>query len=126
VAGVFIALAYNLELFGGRFHNDFWFAAAWGAFPAATSFWVNALEFQVEGLLVTLACFGLSVAQRALSTPVRELRRRTQSVSGVQRLHDGRTIELSAERIAAPLDRALFATAIALMLLAAAVTLVRV
>jgi hypothetical protein len=87
---------------------------------------VNALEFQVEGLLVTLACFGLSVAQRALSTPVRELRRRTQSVSGVQRLHDGRTIELSAERIAAPLDRALFATAIALMLLAAAVTLVRV
>src|SRR3954452_1245546 len=35
-AGAFIAVAYNLELFGGRFHSDFWFAAAWGAFPALT------------------------------------------------------------------------------------------
>ena len=42
-AGVFLVLAYNLELFGGRFHTDFWFAAAWGAFPAATSYWANAL-----------------------------------------------------------------------------------
>ena len=33
LAGAFVVLAYNLELFGGRFHTDFWFAAAWGAFP---------------------------------------------------------------------------------------------
>src|SRR5437764_78596 len=31
--GAFIAPAYNLELFGGRFHNWFWLATAWGAFP---------------------------------------------------------------------------------------------
>src|SRR3954464_8863620 len=30
-AGAFIVLAYNLELFGGRFHSDTWFAVAWGA-----------------------------------------------------------------------------------------------
>ena len=41
VAGPLIVLAYNLELFGGRFHTDFWFAAAWGAFPALTGFWVD-------------------------------------------------------------------------------------
>ena len=42
VVGAFlIVLAYNLELFGGRFHTDFWFAVAWGAFPALTGFWVN-------------------------------------------------------------------------------------
>ena len=33
-SGAFIVVAYNLELFGGRFHTDFWFALAWGAFPA--------------------------------------------------------------------------------------------
>src|SRR5215469_13717149 len=33
VVGTFLALAYNLELFGGRFHTDIWFALAWGAFP---------------------------------------------------------------------------------------------
>ena len=43
VAGGFMVLAYNLELFGGRFHTDFWFAAAWGAFPALTGWWSNAL-----------------------------------------------------------------------------------
>ena len=43
VAGALLVLAYNLELAGGRFHTDFWFAAAWGAFPALTGFWVMAL-----------------------------------------------------------------------------------
>ena len=49
VAGALMVLAYNLELFGGRFHTDFWFAAAWGAFPALTGFWVNALGIDSLG-----------------------------------------------------------------------------
>ena len=43
LAGGFLVLAYNLELFNSRFHTDFWFAAAWGAFPALTGWWSNAL-----------------------------------------------------------------------------------
>ena len=31
--GAFLVPAYNLELLGGRFHSDLWFALAWGAFP---------------------------------------------------------------------------------------------
>jgi hypothetical protein len=126
VAGAFLVLAYNLELFGGRFHSDFWFAAAWGAFPAFTAYWVNSLSLDAAGLLVTAACFGLSAAQRALSTPVRELRRRTISVTGEQRLQDGSVVELSAAHLAAPLDRALRALALALVLLAAGMVVVRV
>ena len=34
VAGAFIVCAYNLELFGGAFHSDFWFAIAWGVVSA--------------------------------------------------------------------------------------------
>jgi hypothetical protein len=123
--GAFIVIAYNLELFGGRFHTDFWFAAAWGAFPAFTAFWANSLSLTVAGVLVAGACFGLSIAQRRLSTPVRLLRRRTVSMTGTQTLADGNVIELSADRIAAPLDGALRALAIALVLLAAAVVIVR-
>ena len=33
VVGAFLALAYNLELFGGRFHTDLWFAVALGLLP---------------------------------------------------------------------------------------------
>jgi hypothetical protein len=125
VAGAFIVAAYNLELFGGRFHTDFWFAAAWGAFPALTGYWINALELRIEGLLVTAACFALSVAQRRLSTPARELHRRTASVSGRQELTDGSVINLDAARLAGPLDGALGACALAVVLLAVGLVVAR-
>lgn len=124
-AGAFVALAYNLELAGGRFHSDAWFALAWGGFPALTSYWANALTLRAPGVLVIAGCIALSVAQRRLSTPVRELRRRTVSVTGEQRLADGRTVELTLTRLAAPLDDALAALSAAVLLLAAAALLVR-
>jgi hypothetical protein len=123
--GAFAVLAYNLELFDGRFHTDFWFAAAWGAFPAATGYWANALELEPAGVLVVIGCFGLSVAQRRLSTPVRELRRRTISVSGEQRLASGAVVELNPERLAAPLDGALRALSFAIVALAAGLVVLR-
>ncbi|HEY6771751.1 MAG TPA: hypothetical protein VI035_04800 [Solirubrobacterales bacterium] len=112
LAGGFIVVAYNLELFGGRFHTDFWLAASWGAFPALTSWWVNTLSFGsaktvVAGALVAVGCFGLTTVQRRLSTPVRRLRRKTVSVSGEQRLDDGTVIELTPAELAGPLDGAL-------------------
>jgi hypothetical protein len=130
LAGAFGVLAYNLELFDGRFHTDFWFAAAWGAFPALTGFWVMALGIHslaeaVAGAAVTAACFGLSVAQRRLSTPVRELRRRTASVSGVQILADGTERELTPARLAAPLDGALMVLSASVVLLAVAAVAIR-
>jgi hypothetical protein len=130
IAGVFLVLAYNLELFGGRFHNDFWFAAAWGAFPALTGWWSNALGIGDVGealaaAAATLGCFWLTIAQRRLSTPVRELRRRTESLQGTQRLDNGEVRELSVAALSAPLDGALRAVSVGLPLLAAALVAVR-
>jgi hypothetical protein len=125
VAGPVLAIAYNLELFGGRMHDDVWFALAWGGFPALTGYFVNALQVRPAGLLVAVACCLLSAAQRRLSTPVRELRRRTASVSGAQTLHDGTTLPLDAERIAAPLEGALRALWLALVILAIGLVAVR-
>jgi hypothetical protein len=123
--GSFLVVAYNLELFEGRFHSDRWFAAAWGAFPALTGYWVNALSLDLAGVLVAGACWALSVAQRRLSTPVRELRRRTAAVEGHQRMTDGRVFELSAATLAAPLDGALRALSLAVPLLAAGALAIR-
>ena len=125
-AGAFITLAYNLELCGGRFHSDAWFALAWGGFPAFTGYFVNALEVRPAGLLVAAACCLLSVAQRRLSTPARELRRRTAAVTGTQRLTSGETRELTAARLAAPLEGALRALCLALVILAVGLVAVRV
>jgi hypothetical protein len=125
VTGTFLALAYNLELFGGRFHTDAWFAVAWGGFPAFTGWFVETLHVRAEGLLVALACCLLSVAQRRLSTPARELRRRTESVTGVQTLRDGREIELDVARLTAPLEGTLSALWMAMVVLAVALVVAR-
>jgi hypothetical protein len=125
VAGGLIAPAYNLEILRGRFHNDFWFAFAWGAFPAFTGYFVQTLTVRPEGVAVAAACFMLSLAQRRLSTPVRELRRRTLEVSGEQRLADGTSVPLDRARLSAPLEGALSATWLALVLLAVGLLVAR-
>jgi hypothetical protein len=130
LAGGFIAPAYNLEWFGGRFHTDFWLAASWGGFSAFTGWWVNALgvhsvrEAIAAGAAV-LGCFFLTLVQRRLSTPVRQLRRRTVAVEGEQRLKDGTVLHLDRDDLAAPLDGALRGLSIAVPLLAVAVIALR-
>jgi hypothetical protein len=119
-AGAFLVLAYNLELAGGRFHTDTWFALAWGGFPAITGYFANALTVRPAGVLVAAACCLLSAAQRRLSTPARELRRRTVEVIGKQRLIGGGEIVLSKAHLARPLEGALSVMWLGLVLLAAA------
>jgi hypothetical protein len=125
VVGGLLVPAYNLELAGGKFHSDLWFALAWGGFPAFTGYFVNALEIRPAGLLVSAACVLVSVAQRRLSTPARALRRATAEVVGEQRMTDGRVVRLDEARLAAPLEGALSVLWVALVLLAAGLVAVR-
>jgi hypothetical protein len=125
VAGAVLVPAYNLELGAGRVHNDAWFALGWGAFPAFTCYFVQALSIRPEGVLVAAACYLLSVAQRRLSTPARELRRGTIAVEGEQRMKDGSVRALSAGSVSAPLEGALSALWLALVLLAAGLVATR-
>ncbi len=118
VLGAMLVLAYNLELAGGRVHTDLGFALAWGGFPAFTGYFAQTLAIRPEGLLVAAACSLLSVAQRRLSTPVRGLRRRTTAVTGEQRLADGTLIELDRARLTAPLEGALSAMWMGVVVLA--------
>lgn len=131
LAGGFIAPAYNLEWFGGRFHTDFWLAASWGGFAALTGWWVNSLGVHsvreaIAAAAAVLACFFLTTVQRRLSTPVRELRRRTISVEGVQRMSDGSVRQLERETLTKPLDGALLGLSIAVPLLAVAAVALRI
>lgn len=125
VVGGLAVPAYNLELAGGRFHTGWMFALAWGGLPAFTGYFAQDLTVRPAGLLVAVACCLLSLAQRRLSMPARELRRRTVAVSGEQRLLDGTEVPLDEARLAAPLDGALSALSMAMVVLAAGLVLVR-
>jgi hypothetical protein len=125
-AGTFIAVAYNLELFGGRLHGDPWFSLAWGAFPVLATYFAAAETIRVEAVLGAAFAALLSHAQRRLSTPVRLIRRRTREVTGAIELIDGSTIPIPPETLTAESERALRALSVATVCIALALVLLRV
>jgi len=125
-SGAFFVLAYNLELFGGRFHSDVWFALAWGAFPLLTAYWVAAERLEPEAAAGALAAFALSLAQRSLSSRVRAIRRRALDITGVITYADGTSEEIDRPWALAADERALMLLAAAMIALSAAALLARV
>jgi len=125
VVGPVLVLAYDLELLGGRLHTDVGFALAWGAFPVLTAYVAQADRVRVEAVLAAAAAFGLSWAQRALSTPARLVRRRARSVEGRVVLDDGTTQPVDAAFLIRPLERALRAMSWSMAALAAALAVAR-
>ena len=86
---------------------------------------VHSVREAIAIAAAVLACCFLVTAQRRLSTPVRQLRRRTVALEGEQRLADGTVEPLTRERLIAPLDGALKALSIAVPLLAVALLAIR-
>ena len=123
--GAFIACAYNLELFGGRFHNPFWLATAWGAFPVLTAYFAMAGRITGEAVLAALFAALLIRAQQVLSTPVRDVRRRTVSVTGTIERTDGSHVAIGPETLTGPPETALRFMAAASVALAAALLVLR-
>ncbi len=105
--GLFIALAYNLEWFGGWFHSDVWFALSWGSLPLVTAYFVTAERLGVAAALGAAMAFTLSLAQRSLSTRVRGLRRRARSIEGTVYHNDGAVEEIDRRWATATDERAL-------------------
>ncbi len=117
-AGVFLVVAYNLELLGGAFHTDAWFALAWGAFPVLTSAFAQTARVPASAVLVAAACAALSAAQRALSTPARRIRRQVAEIRGELVLRDGTREPLHAALLRAAPEGGLRWLSAALPLLA--------
>jgi len=89
IVGAAVVPLYNLEL---ALHNDWGFALTWGAFPALTGYFVEAQTLRVEAVAAAGDAFALSLAQRTLSTPVRQARRGRGTTAGVEPLE--RTLRL--------------------------------
>lgn len=118
--GAFLVVAYNLELAGGRFHSDLWFALAWGAFPVLTAGFAQGGRLTWPVVVGAAACAVISAAQRVLSTPVRHLRRRVSEVRGEIVRHDGTTEPIDAATLRRPSERALRWLSLAMPLVAIA------
>jgi hypothetical protein len=105
--GLFLVLAYNLELARGRFHSDLWFGLAWGGFPVVNGYAAVAGNVRPVTLLAAAFAVVLSLAQRVLSTHVRYVRRRVVAVRGELELADGSRVPLDAGRLTAAAETGL-------------------
>jgi hypothetical protein len=106
--GAFLAVAYNLELFGGLFHGTLWFALTWGALPVLATYVAAAETIRVEALAAAVFAALVSWAQRILSTPVRTQRRQEGALTPL-----GQQFELGLRVLSA----AMVTLAVALVLL---------
>ncbi|MGH9034920.1 MAG: hypothetical protein ACRD0O_04085 [Acidimicrobiia bacterium] len=125
LVGPILVAGYNLELLGGRLHSDVGFAASWGAFPALTGYFAQAERVDLVGILGAGVAFGLSYAQRSLSTPARLLRRRVTAVEGSMTMEDGTVRRIDDRTMLAPIEQALRALSWSMVALAAALAAAR-
>jgi hypothetical protein len=123
--GPVLVAGYNLELLGGRLHSDAGFAFSWGAFPALTGYFAQAERVDLVAVVIAGAAYGLSHAQRNLSTPARLLRRRVVAVDGALTMEDGTDRSIDARFLLDPLEHALRALSWSMVALALALALAR-
>lgn len=79
-AGVILAAGYARE-WAEWIHTRVGFAVAWGAFPVLAGYWAQAEALSVRAGVVAVAALATAMAQRALSTPARLVRRRATDAS---------------------------------------------
>ncbi|MGH3066352.1 MAG: UbiA family prenyltransferase [Gaiellaceae bacterium] len=123
--GVFLVLAYNLELLGGLFHSDLWFGLAWGGFPVVCGYAAVSGEIGIAAVLAAVFGALLSLAQRVLSNRVRFVRRQVADATGELVLGDGSRTPLDARWLLDADERGLRLLAAASVVLAAALVAYR-
>jgi hypothetical protein len=120
-----LAVAYNLEWFGGLVHTDLGFALSWGAFPVITAYVAQTDTIRGAAVIAAVAATGLSLAQRALSTSARTLRRRVTAVEGSMVHADGTVVPITHGSLLAPLEFTLRALSWSVVALAASMAVAR-
>ncbi|MEP0824461.1 MAG: hypothetical protein HRF40_03155 [Nitrososphaera sp.] len=71
----FFLFAYNFETFGGRFHNNFWFALSWGALPLLAGYIMQTNTISVVALASAGVASIVSYAEIRMSRPYKQMKR---------------------------------------------------
>lgn len=72
---LFFLFAYNLELFGGMFHTDLWFATSWGLLPVIAGFVVQTDSLSLASIGAGLFGFFTAYVEISASRPYKAIKR---------------------------------------------------
>ena len=85
----FFLFTYNYEIWGGIFHNDFWFAVSWGSLPVLAGYIMQTNSMNI----LVLAAAGLtgliSYAEIRMSRPYKNLKQKNSNDTLTYRLEIG-------------------------------------
>ena len=85
----FFLFTYNYEIWGGIFHNDFWFAVSWGSLPVLAGYIMQTNSMNI----LVLAAAGLtgliSYAEIRMSRPYKHLKQKNSNDALTYRLEIG-------------------------------------
>jgi hypothetical protein len=85
----FFLLAYNFEIFGGRFHNDFWFAISWGSIPTLAGYIMQTNSIGVWSLAIAAVTGFVSYLEIRMSRPYKALKQSHEQPELTNRLENG-------------------------------------
>ena len=117
--------AYNLELFGGRFHSTSGSPLRGARSPSSRAPSRVAGTVRAATVIAAVWATVLSLAQRRLSTPVRRSRREVVSATGELELAGGGREAITQEALVEAPEAALKLLAAATILIAAALVAFR-
>jgi hypothetical protein len=85
----FFLLAYNFEIFEGRFHNDIWFAVSWGVLPTLAGYTIQTNTVGLLPIVVATAAGFVSYLEIRMSRPYKALKREGKSNEAATKLELG-------------------------------------
>jgi hypothetical protein len=85
----FFLFAYNIEAFGGRFHNNFWFALSWGALPTLAGYVMQSNSISIIALAVSCLTGLASYGEIRMSRPYKILKQSGTERGRAKKLETG-------------------------------------
>ena len=85
----FFLFTYNYEIWGGIFHNDFWFAVSWGSLPLLAGYIMQTNSMNILALAAAGLTGLISYAEIRMSRPYKHLKQKNSSDALTYRLEIG-------------------------------------
>jgi hypothetical protein len=85
----FFLFTYNYEIWGGIFHNDFWFAVSWGSLPVLAGYIMQTNSISILALAVAALTGLISYVEISMSRPYKQLKQRNRNDALTYRLEIG-------------------------------------
>ena len=85
----FFLFTYNYEIWGGIFHNDFWFAVSWGSLPLLAGYIIQTNSMNILALAAAGLTGLISYAEIRMSRPYKHLKQKNSNDALTYRLEIG-------------------------------------